>query len=99
MAANVLATGQWNVSGIEERRRTHYSLMNHGRLLTHGFLRVEDRRHLLVLDLDEVKHLRGDFGSLSRHNGHRIAEKVDLVDGDDRLIPDDGTEVGILPTG
>ena len=60
--------------------------MKNRRVGLHRLLRVEDRRELLVFDLDVRQGLVGQIGVLCRHHRHLLADEPHVVFGKDRHI-------------
>jgi hypothetical protein len=57
--------------------------MNPWRMLLHGFQRIEDRRQLLVLDVNEGEGFFGDVRRLGRHGNDLFSDETDTVTGED----------------
>jgi hypothetical protein len=52
-------------------------------------------RQLLVLRGNEVRRLLGDVRVGGQHHRHRLADVAHLVDGEDRLVVERGSVVGL----
>ncbi len=67
----------------------------HQRLVFRRLDLIEHRRQLLVLRYDQRNRLLGDVRIGSQHDRHRLADIIYFVDGEDRLIVEGRSVIGI----
>ena len=77
--------------GLADARRL---LVDEGSAVRQRLAGVEDRGQLLVLDFDQVERFLGAVRVDRGHGRHRLTDEPHLVEGERRLVAEDGTEIG-----